>query len=151
LTSREIWYKKIIMMSETEKQPSLRFGAVLRRHRQGAGLTITQLALRIGRTQSYVSQLESGALHPPDDDMLSKIARVLGTDEERLIIEAGRLPEPYRKLALEWAKHDLSGFKHSVTASAANYFDLNDRDSNSHRSEGDDVASDSKASRGAEE
>ena len=107
------------------------FGAVLRHHRQSAGFSVTELARRIGRTQSYVSQLESGALHPPDDDMLSKIAQVLGTDVERLIIEAGRLPEPYRKFALEWAKNDLSGFKHSVTASAAPYLHLNNRDSNS--------------------
>ena len=124
--------------------PEPGFGAVLRHHRQSAGLSVTELARRIGRTQSYVSQLESGALHPPDDAMLSKIAQVLGTDEERLIIEAGRLPEPYRKLALEWAKNDLSGFKHSVTASAAIYFDLNDRDPNSRCSEGDDVGSDSR-------
>jgi transcriptional regulator with XRE-family HTH domain len=136
------------MMSNEEEQPSLRFGAVLRRLRQGAGLTITELARRIGRTQSYVSQLESGALHPPDDDMLSKIARVLETDEEKLIIEAGRLPEPYRKLTLQLAKHDLSGFKHSVTTSTKIYFHLNDR-----ASDDEEVAIDGrkKASGGVEE
>jgi transcriptional regulator with XRE-family HTH domain len=115
------------MMSKTEKQPSLRFGAVLRRHRQRAGLTVTELALRIGRTQSYVSQLESGALHPPDDDMLAKIAGVLGTDEERLIIEAGRLPETLRQAALEWARQDLPGFKQTVTASTKIYLHVDDR------------------------
>jgi transcriptional regulator with XRE-family HTH domain len=133
--------------------PSGGFGAALRRHRLSAGLTITELARRIGRTQSYVSQLESGALHPPDDDMLSKIARVLGTNEERLIIDAGRLPEPLRQLALEWARNDLPGFKQSVTASAKTYFHPNYQASNSRCSEDDEIAGDShaKASGGVEE
>jgi len=56
--------------------------------------------------------------------MLSKIAQVLGTDEERLIIEAGRLPKSLRQAVLEWARRDLSGFKKTVTASAVSFFEL---------------------------
>jgi transcriptional regulator with XRE-family HTH domain len=112
------------MMNTGQEQPSSRFGAVLRRHRQEAGLTITELARRIGRTQSYVSQLESGALHPPDDEMLSKIAAALKIDEDMLMIEAGRLPPALRKPTLEWARRDLTGFKQTVTASSPIIFEI---------------------------
>jgi transcriptional regulator with XRE-family HTH domain len=116
-------YKKIIMRVKEEEQ-SLRFGAVLRRHRQRAGLTVTEVARRIGRTQSYVSQLESGALHPPDDEVLSKIAAALNIDEDMLMVEAGRFPTALRKPLLEWARRDLTGFKQSVTASTAAIFEV---------------------------
>jgi transcriptional regulator with XRE-family HTH domain len=112
-------YKNIIMIVKIEDQSPLRFGAVLRRHRQGAGLTITELARRIGRTQSYVSQLESGALHPPDDEVLSKIAAALKIDEDMLMIEAGRLPPALRQPTLEYFRRDPTGFKQTVTASTA--------------------------------
>jgi hypothetical protein len=71
-----------------------------------------------------VSQLESGALHPPDDDILAKIAGALKIDEDMLMIEAGRLPPALRKPTLEWFRRDPTGFKQSLTASTATIFEV---------------------------
>ena len=71
-----------------------------------------------------MSQLESGALHPPDDEVLSKIAAALKIDEDMLMIEAGRLPPVLRKPTLEYFKRDPARFKQTVTASTAVILDV---------------------------
>ena len=55
----------------------------LKKRRLAENLTQTQMAERIGTSQSYYSQLESGA-RKPGIGMVGKIARALGVDPPSL-------------------------------------------------------------------
>jgi transcriptional regulator with XRE-family HTH domain len=56
----------------------------VRRFRLRAGLSQAELASRVGRTQSFISQLESGRIKRPAYDSVLPLARELGCDPERL-------------------------------------------------------------------
>src|SRR5262249_33944555 len=95
------------------------FGDILRRERKAAGLSATALAKLLRRTQSYISQLESGALHPPDDDCINDIANFLKPEPKdelqkselvaTLFLAAARLPPEVIKTALLSYEKDPEG------------------------------------------
>lgn len=104
------------------------FGDFLKTAREGAKISVTELGRRIRKTQSYVSQLESGALHPPENGRLVEIASALGIEVDQLIIAAGRLPPRMMENALISARNDLPAFEktleESASASVAHRFSL---------------------------
>ena len=53
-------------------------GQLLRAHRKALGLTLDELALRVGRAKSYLSQLENDRRRPPRDAVLVELERALG-------------------------------------------------------------------------
>lgn len=53
-------------------------GQLLRAHRKTLGLTLDELALRVGRAKSYLSQLENDRRRPPRDAVLVELERALG-------------------------------------------------------------------------
>jgi len=78
------------MMIKPTKQP---FGEVLRKARTTARLSATAIAKAIGKTQSYISQIESGAIHPPESpERIEQIAQAIGCDPAPLFIAAGLVP-----------------------------------------------------------
>ena len=95
------------------------FADFLRTAREAAKITATELGRRIGKTQSYVSQLESGALHPPENDRLVEIASALGIEVDQLIIAAGRLPSRMMENALISARNNLPAFERTLEESAS--------------------------------
>ena len=64
-----------------------RLGSVIYRHREEAGLTISELGAAIGRSPSAVSQYEHGLREPPLST-LKGIADVLGYPLAALVSEA---------------------------------------------------------------
>jgi transcriptional regulator with XRE-family HTH domain len=52
-------------------------GSMLRRLREVNGLTQVELAKKVGVTQSYIAQLESGRKISPSLEMLKKLAKAL--------------------------------------------------------------------------
>lgn len=66
-------------------------GAVVRRERQRAHLTVRQLAETANLAPSSVSRIESGSIATPAPDLLQRLARALGIDAEELYAPAGYL------------------------------------------------------------
>ena len=66
-------------------------GRLLRTRRQEQGLTLTELAIRLGVSKSYLSMLEGGR-REPTDDQFDALARVLEIPGDVLRVSAGRLP-----------------------------------------------------------
>ena len=108
------------MDTETDTQS---FGPVLRRERMAAKLSATGLAQRLRLTQSYISQLENGALQPPEDKRIREIATVLKCKPSVLFIAAGRIdPDAYTS-AFEAYRRDPEStarlFRETATYGAA--------------------------------
>ncbi len=68
------------------------FGKRLRELRINAGLAQRELAKRIKIDFSYISKIENGVLPPPSTRLILKLADVLNTDKDALLILAGRVP-----------------------------------------------------------
>lgn len=64
-----------------------RMGKVIRRHRQGAGLSQEALADEAGLHRTYISLVERGRRNV-SVDALAQIAEALGTYPSRLLAEA---------------------------------------------------------------
>ena len=110
-------------MNENVSTSISTFGGVLRRERVAVGLSATALAARMRLTQSYISQLENGALQPPEDHRIREIAAVLGCRASILFIAAGRIDPDAYSSAFEAYRKDPDGaarlFKESATHGAA--------------------------------
>ncbi len=68
------------------------FGARLRELRRQAGLSLRQLANRVGVDFSYLSKIEGGAIPPPSEQVLLRLAEVLDTNADELTTLAGKIP-----------------------------------------------------------
>ncbi len=77
------------------------FGAELRRLREGAGLSQSAVAKRVGLNASYINRLESGEREPPRAETVLALADGLGVsgdERDRLLVAAGHLPVALAKL-----------------------------------------------------
>ena len=68
------------------------FGARLLEFREGAGLTLRELAATLGVDHTYLSHIESGR-RTPKEELLEKVAELCGEDVEVLKIQAGQVPD----------------------------------------------------------
>lgn len=76
------------------REPRHRFvGSTLRALRESAGVSLRELARRIGVSAGYLSQVESGQSGPPTPERLFQIAAALGLDEGDLAPLADRLDD----------------------------------------------------------
>lgn len=69
----------------------MHFGATLRLLRTDAGLTLRELAERVGVSSAYLSRVENGHDAPPSPDRLATIARAFNLPAATLIALADRL------------------------------------------------------------
>lgn len=70
------------------------FGQRIRRLRKGRRITQLELADRIGVDFTYVSKIENDrTARPPAESTIRKIAEVLSTDTEELILAAKKVPQ----------------------------------------------------------
>ncbi len=68
------------------------FGKRLRELRIRAGMTQRELASRVNVDFTYLSKIENGALAPPSEKVLLKLAVALNIDKDEIITLAGRIP-----------------------------------------------------------
>ena len=68
-----------------------RFGAHIRKLRMQRGIGLRKLAMTIGMSPTYLSRVERGELPPPAEEQVTRLAKVLGQDEDVLLGEAGRI------------------------------------------------------------
>jgi transcriptional regulator with XRE-family HTH domain len=64
------------------------FGALVKRLRKDRGLTLENVASKIGSHKGYVSGIESGKVNPPSVKLIRKFAKLFGQDERRLVLLA---------------------------------------------------------------
>ena len=70
------------------------FGQRIRRLRKLKGITQLELANAIDRDFTYVSKFENGkTVRPPSESTIRKIAAVLDTNAEELILLANKVPQ----------------------------------------------------------
>ena len=74
--------------------PSRYLGAALRAHRERLGLTLRAVESRTGISNSYLSQLEGGAVRQPSPKHLLQLAEAYGASYEDLMTLAGYVPPP---------------------------------------------------------
>lgn len=73
-----------------EQERARALGALIRRLRRQAGLTLGQLAERVPMSPSALSRTELGSQGPPPDEAIEAIAKALGVDADQLLKAAGR-------------------------------------------------------------
>jgi transcriptional regulator with XRE-family HTH domain len=69
-----------------------KFGMRLRELRKKAGMNQREVAEKVGINFTYLSKIESGAMLPPREDKIVKLAKVLNADKDELITLAGKVP-----------------------------------------------------------
>lgn len=70
------------------------FGQKIKRLRKAKRITQLELAERIGVDFTYVSKIENDrTMRSPAESTIRKIAEVLGTDSEDLILLANKIPQ----------------------------------------------------------
>lgn len=74
------------------------FGEILKTLRKEKKITQRKLAELVGIDFTYISKIESGAMDPPAEDKIVKIAEVLGEQPDTLIIAAKKIPRNFQKL-----------------------------------------------------
>jgi transcriptional regulator with XRE-family HTH domain len=77
------------------------FGELLKALRKEKKVTQRRLAELVGIDFTYISKIESGAMDPPAEDKIVKIAEILGEDPDKLVIAAKKIPSDFHKMITE--------------------------------------------------
>src|SRR5438046_3436608 len=74
------------MVSEREK-----FGAFIRREREGKEIGLREMAKLIGVSPTYLSKGDRDEFPPPAEDKVKAIAKIIDCDADDLMARAGRV------------------------------------------------------------
>ena len=87
-----------------ENDRLMSFGERVRQLRKAKGLTLRDLAPRVGVGFTYLSRIENGRLNYgdyPSEALIHKLADALDVDEDELLLLAEKIPERIRQRVLE--------------------------------------------------
>ena len=73
------------------------FGDVVRARRTALMISLNDMAERLGISPGYWSRVERGIDGPPSDELVERVAAILGIPMDELVIESQRLPPDMRK------------------------------------------------------
>jgi transcriptional regulator with XRE-family HTH domain len=73
------------------------FGRTVRERRIAKGFGLNAFAERLGISPAYLSRIEREQENPPRDELIERIAAILGVDLDDLFVKAARLPPDLRK------------------------------------------------------
>ena len=68
-----------------------KFGAFIRREREGKEIGLREMAKMIGVSPTYLSKVERDDFLPPTEDKVRAIAGIIGCDTDDLLARAGRV------------------------------------------------------------
>ncbi len=68
-----------------------KFGAFIRREREGKEIGLREMAKMIGVSPTYLSKVERDEFLPPAEDKVKAIAQIIGCDADHLLARAGRV------------------------------------------------------------
>ena len=79
------------------------FGSLIRERREGlregdARFSVRQVAQRVGIEPAYLSKIERGAMAPPGEATIRKLAAELGEDADMLLALAGKVSSDLREI-----------------------------------------------------
>lgn len=80
------------------------FGERVRELRKGKGLTLRDLAAKLGVNFTYSSKIENQKLsfgEYPSEDLIRKLAKVLKADVDELLLLAQKIPDDIRRRVIE--------------------------------------------------
>lgn len=77
------------------------FGAFIRERRNERGLTLLDVAAEIDVSVPYLSRIERDRENPPRDELIRRLAEVLGVPEDEAFAAARRLPPDLQGRASE--------------------------------------------------
>lgn len=73
------------------------FGGRVRQLRKDHRLTLRELAAEVGINFTYLSKIENDQGAPPSEATIRRLAKVLQTNEDELILLADKLPELFEQ------------------------------------------------------
>jgi transcriptional regulator with XRE-family HTH domain len=73
------------------------FGDVVRARRTALLISLNDMAERLGISPGYWSRVERGIDGPPSDELVERVAAILGIPMDELFIESQRLPPDMRQ------------------------------------------------------
>ena len=81
----------------------MEFGEHIRQAREALLATdrtfsLRQVALRIGIEPAYLSKIERGVFQPPSEEVVVKLAEILGEDKDVLLALAGKLSSDLQQI-----------------------------------------------------
>jgi transcriptional regulator with XRE-family HTH domain len=76
------------------------FGEILKDLRTRTGLGIKRLAPELGVSYSYLSKLEHHEV-APSEELVGRVAKYFEYNYDRLLISAGKVPEPILRILQE--------------------------------------------------
>jgi transcriptional regulator with XRE-family HTH domain len=79
------------------------FGQRLKELRNREGLTLRELASRVGSNYAYLSQIEAG-LGKPSEELARKLARLFQVDEEEFVFLARDIPSQIEEIKNKFPK-----------------------------------------------
>jgi transcriptional regulator with XRE-family HTH domain len=68
-----------------------KFGAFIRREREGKEIGLREMAKMIGVSPTYLSKVERDEFPPPSEDKVRAIAKIIECDTDALLARAGRI------------------------------------------------------------
>jgi transcriptional regulator with XRE-family HTH domain len=68
-----------------------KFGAFIRREREGRDIGLREMAKMIGVSPTYLSKIERDEFPPPAEDKVKAIAKIIQFDSDDLLARAGRV------------------------------------------------------------
>ncbi|HEX5610268.1 MAG TPA: helix-turn-helix transcriptional regulator [Solirubrobacterales bacterium] len=86
-------------MGSNDAESGQSFGAQIRQFRTAAGMTQRQVASELGIDFTYLSKLENDRGEPPGEELVRRLAALLGADPEELLALAGKVPPQLRERA----------------------------------------------------
>lgn len=106
------------------------FGELIRSLRKTKGMTLQEVAAKVGTKKGYISGIENGKVNPPAPDKVRKLAKVLGGDRvlflllatiEKAPVETQDILRKGVKLAMQEADkpHGSNGAAKAVEAEKA--------------------------------
>jgi transcriptional regulator with XRE-family HTH domain len=80
------------------------FGERLRQLRIGKGMTLRQIASKVGVGFTYLSRVETGRMtygDYPSEELIGRLAKALDADVDELFLLAEKVPEKIRRRVME--------------------------------------------------
>ena len=80
------------------------FGKKVRGLRQAKGLTLRDVASKVGINFTYLSKIENGKLDfsdYPSEKLIRKLAKALGGDTDELLLLAEKVPDEIRRRVIQ--------------------------------------------------
>jgi transcriptional regulator with XRE-family HTH domain len=91
-------------LTAREGSKRVTFGEHLRRLRKAKGLTLRQVAARVGVGFTYLSRVETGRMtygDYPSEGLIHRLAEALDADENEFLLLAEKIPEKIKRRVLQ--------------------------------------------------